>query len=157
MKTQKSLLTILILSLFTAVTFAQTGLQKTFTSVVHPGESNMVFFDLPGVVEVQVWDRNYIRVEIDIKTNLKNEEVFNYLKESGRYDIEKGYNTFYLMVLDIPNIREEVLVNNIALLESFKFKVTVPWSIDIDPGLDSDMTVRYNPDDDKGNILMANQ
>ena len=157
MKTKKILFTILMLVVLLSVSFAQEGLQKVFTTVVHPGESNMVFFDLPGEVEVKVWDRDYIKVEIDVATNLKNEEVLEYLKESGRYNIEKGYNTYYLMVLNIPNINEEVLVNRIALEESFKFRVTVPWDIDVDPGHNSNLTVGYHSMEKEGNILQVNQ
>ena len=110
--------------------FAQSGLQKTLISTVVPGEYNMVFFDLPGEVEVDVWDRDYIKVEIDVQTNLENEKVFNYLQESGRYHVTKDYNTYYFMVLNLSNLKEEITVNNVALEESFKFKVMVPWDID---------------------------
>jgi len=152
MKTHRFFFTIIILSFFAASTFAQTGLQKTFTSVIHPGESNMLFFNLPGAVDVEVWDRNYIRIEIAVKTNLKNEEVFNYLKELGRYEIKQDYNTYYLMVLNIPNINGHVFVNRNELKESFKFKITVPWDMDVDPRIDSDMTMDYSANDNDGNI-----
>ena len=157
MKANHFFSTTLIAVLFSTVTFAQSGLQKTLITSVLPGESNMVFFDLPGEVEVEVWDRNYIKVEIDIQTNLKNEEVFNYLNESGRYQVTKGYNSYYFLIINLGNIKEEVSVNQIALEESFKFKVTVPWDVDIDPGYNNDLTVGYNSDKEEGNDLLVNQ
>ena len=81
MKTQNSFFTILMICLCSTSVFAQSGLQKTLISTVVPGESNMVFFELPGEVEVDVWDRDYIKVEIEVQTNLENEKVFNYLQE----------------------------------------------------------------------------
>ena len=154
MKTQNSFFTILMICLYSTSLFAQSGLQKTLISTVSPGESNMIFFDLPGEVEVDVWDRNYIKVEIDIQTNLRNEEIFNYLNESGRYNVTKDYNTYYFMVLNLSNLKEEVTVNKVALEESFKFKVMVPWDIDYE-ALKLNTTSSY--DKTMGNVLVTNQ
>jgi len=157
MKTSKCLFIVLMIGLLSATTFAQSGLQKTLISTVLQGESNMVFFDLPGEVAVEVWDRNYIKVEIDVTTNLENENVFEYLKESGRYDIEKSFNTYYFLELNLSNIREEVRVNHIVLEETFKFKITVPWDIDIEAGKNNDMTANYDFETAEGNILLTKQ
>lgn len=131
MKTKKSFITALIISLFLTATFAQRGLHKTLIATVEPGESNMVFLNLPGEVETQVWDRNYIRIEIELTTNLDNEEVFEYLKKTRRYQVEKSYNNYYSIVLNLPNLMEEIFVNGKALAESFKFKIMTPWEIDV--------------------------
>ncbi len=157
MKTYKCLISIIMISLFSTGIFAQKSLQKVLTTTVQPGESNLVFFDLPGEVEVKVWERNYIKVEITVETNLCNEEVFQYLKESGRYNIKKEYNKYYFLVLNLPNISEEVLVNGTEIEELFKFKVTVPWDIDIDPENKSDLTIENNLVDETGNVLTSNQ
>jgi len=157
MKTIKCLFPIIMISLFSTAIFGQKCLKKVLTTTVQPGESNLVFFNLPGEVDVKVWDRDYIKIEIKVKTNLDNEEVFQYLKESGRYNIEQDYNSYYFLVLNLPNIREEVLVNGNELEESFKFQVTVPWDIDIDPGDQSDLAIEYKLDEAVGNVLPTNQ
>lgn len=157
MKTKKYLFTILIISLLSASTFAQSGLQKTLISTVLPGESNMVFIDLPGEVEVEIWDRDYIKVEIDVQTNLRNEEVFNYLKESGRYNVNKAFNTYYFLILNLSNTNEEVTVNKIALEEAFKFKVMVPWDIDFEAVKNNDINIDYGFEEEEGNVLLVNQ
>lgn len=157
MKTSKCLFTVLMVGLLSTVSFSQSGLQKTLISTVLPGESNMVFLDLPGEVEVAVWDRNYIKVEIDVQTNLKNDEVFNYLKETGRYQVSKAYNSYYFLVLNLENVQEKVKVNGIALEESFKFKVTMPWDIDADAGKKNDITTDHDLEEEEGNVLLVNQ
>ena len=157
MKTRNYFFTILTISLLSTSTFAQSGLQKTLISSILPGESTMVFLDLPGEVEVEVWDRNYIKVEIDVQTNLKNEEVFNYLNESGRYHVTKDFNLYYFMVLNLSNTNEEVTVNKIALQENFKFKVFVPWDIDFEAGDAKSLQTKYDFDVEEGNVLVSHQ
>ena len=159
MKTKKYLFTTILFSMLSVLSFAQYELIKTVISSVVPNESNMVFLDLPGEVEIGVWDRNYIKVEIEVKTNLKNEAVFDYLKETGRYKVEKGYNEFCFAVLNLPNIKDQVSVNGCDLEESFKFKVTAPWDIDahINTGKAIDITMDYDIFENEGNLSLIEE
>ena len=155
MKIRNYFFAILTISLLSVCTFAQSGLQKTFISSILPGESTLVFLDLPGEVEVEVWDRNYIKVEIDVQTNLKNEAVFNYLNESGRYHVTKDFNSYYFMVLNLSNTKDEVSVNKTALQETFKFKVLIPWDIDFEAGDTKSLQTNYDFDVEEGNVLVS--
>ncbi len=155
MKATKNLFTIIIISFLATATTAQTGLQKIFVSSVVPNVSNKVSFELPGKVETGFWDRKYIKVEIDVKTNLKNNRVFNYLNESGRYKIEKGYDDFCCLVLNLPNIKDKITVNGNDLEESFKFKVMIPWDMEIKQ--ENDLTVDYNLYGNEGNLSLVEE
>ena len=58
------------------------------------------------------------------------------------------------MVLNLSNLKEEITVNKVALEESFKFKVTVPWDIDYE-ALKVNTASSYNKT--MGNVLVSNQ
>ena len=157
MKTNNFLFAVLLLVFLSTNLCAQTGIQKTLIDTVLLGDSNKVFFDFPGEVNIQTWERDYIKVVIDLKTNLENNNVFEYLIESGRYLIKKDYNTYYFMVLNLENLKEEITVNKIALEESFKFYVMVPWDIDIGVVNAKEMTLNKNIAEEDCNILLSYQ
>jgi hypothetical protein len=124
----KTLFSLAIMILMSAtMTFAQSEktLIKTLTS-----DAAIAAIELPGEITVKNWESDYIRITATVATGNYNEDFLKKLVAAGRYDIvsvsENGQ-----MVINMPKTSRKVTLNNVTLIENFKFEISVPYGVEV--------------------------
>jgi hypothetical protein len=120
-----------LLALFCVPSFAQTGATKTFTKAFNTEGKGVVRFDLPGDVDLKVWDNPSIRVEIGISLPSSNGSMLNELANIGRYNLSAKPDGDVLIV-SAPNLQKTLKVKGEELKETINFAVFVPKDLQVE-------------------------
>jgi hypothetical protein len=117
----------LMIMMSASMTFAQS--EKTLIKTLAV-EGAIAAIELPGEITVKNWDKDHIRITATVSTGNYNEDFLKKLLSAGRYDIvsltENGQ-----MVISMPKSSKKVTLNNLTLIENFKFEVNVPYGIEV--------------------------
>ncbi len=124
----KTLFSLAIMILMSAtMTFAQS--EKTLIKTLSV-ETAIAAIELPGEITLKHWDSDFIRITATVSTGNYNEDFLKKLVSAGRYDIisvsENGQ-----MVINMPKTVKKVTLNNVTLIENFKFEVSVPYGVEV--------------------------
>lgn len=108
-----------------AIINAQTT--KTLSKSVDLGTTKTIYILLPGAVEVQEWEEDYLRVTTTLVVENMEENIVKRLIMIGRYSLLSQTDKYgKLMVLKMPNVANFVTVKGVDLSEHYTFAIHVP-------------------------------
>ena len=119
------LLTTLLFLILTFTINAQVN--KTLIKSTSIEETHTAFVILPGKVNVNEWNENFIRVTTTINVENMSENIFKRLVIVGRYSVEAKEDKYgKMMVIKMPNVAHYVAVKGVDLIETYTFEVYAP-------------------------------
>ena len=121
MKTSNIIMILICLN-FTAL-FGQTN--TTLVRSLALQDQKFISFNLTEQVELEHWDKDFIRIEISITADNVSEKILKQLIKVGRYEIMVERQKFE-MSLHMPNLKHIIMVAGENLEESISFKVMLP-------------------------------
>lgn len=127
--TTRTHLTFLLLTLLVAAS-AQTA-SKTFNKSFNTDNRGTLMLDLPGVIDVKVWDNPSIKFEIGVTLASGNGSMLNELANIGRYNLVSKSEGDILLI-NAPNLQKQLKVKGEALREVLSFAVFVPRDLKIE-------------------------
>jgi hypothetical protein len=104
---------------------------KTFSKSFHSENKEKLNLDLPGAVDLKIWDSPSIKIEISIGLSSGNAAMLNELANVGRYNLISKAEEGQLLIT-APNIAKQVKIKGEPLKESFNFVVFVPKSMKVE-------------------------
>jgi hypothetical protein len=81
--------------------------------------------ELPGEVSSSEWDKDYIRVTINIKAENTTEQILKRLVSIGRYELQNSDKEGEISI-SMPKIAHLVTIKGVDLIERFSFEVQLP-------------------------------
>ena len=128
MKSKLSLF-VFLLTLTVPLAGQSTG-SSVFSKSFHSNGKSRVYLELPGVIDLKVWDNPNIRIEFTVSTNL-NTATVNELANAGRYNlVAKPLDE--LLVIQAPNMQKVLKVKGQELKETITYQVFVPKSMEVE-------------------------
>jgi hypothetical protein len=125
-------LSLLILLTQPIVLPSQTA-NKTFSKSFNTEERGTVRIDLPGAIDVKIWENPTIRFEISVGLPSGNMSMLNELATVGRYNlVAKPSEGEDVLVITAPNLQKQVKVKGEALHESVAYTVWIPKNMGIE-------------------------
>lgn len=86
--------------------------------------------NLPGEVASSEWDKNYIRVTINIQASNTTDQILKRLVSLGRYELKTVEKEGGLEI-SMPKIAHLVTIKGVDLEEIFSFEVQLPKGMKI--------------------------
>jgi hypothetical protein len=120
---------IITLSIFIVSLLAMVNAQttKTLSRSVDLGTTKTIYILLPGPVEVNEWEEDYLRVTTTLVVENMDENIVKRLIMIGRYGLESKTDKYgKLMALNMPNVANFVTVKGVDLEEFYTFEINVP-------------------------------
>lgn len=125
----KRMISIAVLLTFVLGTYAQTT-EKTFTKAFNTAGTSRIKFDLPGPVDLKIWNNPTIRMEIVVGLPSGNIAMVDQLAKVGRYDL-KAETADDMLVITAPNLNKVVKVKGEELHENISYVVFVPKDMEV--------------------------
>lgn len=110
---------------------AQTAAEKTFTKAFNTDGKGTLQLELPGAIDLKVWENPSIRVEISVSLPSGNGPMLNELANIGRYNLTAKPDGDFLKVT-APNLQKQLKVKGQELKESLIFVVYVPKDLQVE-------------------------
>ena len=126
----KTVITLLLL-VCSIVVCTNAQAEKTLIKSLPLNEATAVKLDLLGRVTVKKWDKDFIRLTVDIQLQNFNETILKHLIEVGRYDLVTDQTAGQLLVA-MPNIAKTVTIRGTELRERFKYTIAVPEGLSVE-------------------------
>lgn len=124
---------IIYLALLFALTLnvaAQSTVAKTFNKSFNTESKSTIRLDLPGEVDLKVWNNPSIRIEISVSLPSGNPAMLNELANVGRYNlVSKPVED--VLVIQAPNMQKQIRVKGEELKETLSFVVFVPKDLKV--------------------------
>ena len=127
--TTRSTLLIALLAAATPLS-AQTA-AKTFNKTFNTDGQGTITLDLPGTIDLKVWDNSTVRIEISVSLPSGNNAMLNELATVGRYNLV-AKSTLTQLLITAPNMAKQVRVKGETIRETLTFVVFVPKDIKIE-------------------------
>lgn len=121
--------TLLLLTFFLASS-AQTA-SRTFTKSFNTDGRGKIVLDLPGNIDVKIWDGPSLRFEIAVNLPSGNGSMLNELANIGRYNLT-ARSEGNSLIITAPNLQKLLRVKGEILKEDLTFVVFVPKDLDIE-------------------------
>lgn len=118
-----------LLALLSVSAFAQTT-GKTFAKSFNTEGMGTLKFDLPGAVDLKVWNQTTIRFEINVDLPAGNVAMLDQLAKVGRYDLKADIQDEALLIT-APNLHRVVKVKGEELKETVTYTVFVPKNLNV--------------------------
>ena len=128
MTTRSAILIVLLAA--TSSLQAQTA-AKTFNKTFNSEGKGTITLDLPGAIDLKVWDNPTVRVEISVSLPSGNNAMLTELATVGRYNIIAKPVGDHLYV-NVPNMAKQVRVKGEIIHETLTFVVFVPKDLKIE-------------------------
>jgi hypothetical protein len=126
----KNFIWLLIFLLGSFVSFGQS--QKTLIKSFN-ANVNEVTINIEGNKSVSTWDKLYVRVELIVKTNMRN-EILEVLVKNGRYNFESQINN-QILTISLPNLKDKIKIGELDLVENFEIKIWLPNETTLKEGI----------------------
>jgi len=110
---------------------AQTIAEKTFTKAFNTDGKGTLKLELPGTIDLKVWDNPSIRIEISVSLPTGNGPMLNELANIGRYNLVANSEGDVLSII-APNLQKQLKVKGQELKESLNFVVFVPKNLEVE-------------------------
>ncbi|MCC7467230.1 MAG: hypothetical protein IT261_13210 [Saprospiraceae bacterium] len=130
MTTKRISIAFVLLTLFLWPVFAQTTATKTFTRAFNTDGKDLLRLELPGEVDLKVWDNPSVRLEISVSLPIGNGPMLNELASIGRYNLNSKTDA-NVLVIDAPNMQKQLKVKGQDLKENVTFVVYVPKKMEV--------------------------
>jgi hypothetical protein len=108
---------------------AQTA-TKTFNKSFNTDSRGTIMLDLPGIIDLKIWDNPSIKFEIGVALPAGNGSVLNELANIGRYNLVST-SAGDVLTITAPNLQKQLKVKGEALREVITFVVFVPKDLNI--------------------------
>lgn len=128
MTTRIASIAIILLALPLTVT-AQSA-EKTFSKAFNTDGKGTIILDLPGAIDLKIWDTPTIRISITVSTPSGNDAMLGELARVGRYNLaskSEGDN----LTISAPNMQKQIKMKGEELRETLTFVVFVPRDLKI--------------------------
>lgn len=109
---------------------AQTTAGKTFTKAFNTDGKGTLRLELPGSIDLKVWDNPSIRFEISVSLPTGNGPMLNELANIGRYNLASKADGDAL-VITAPNLQKQLKVKGQEFKEALVFVVYVPKDMQV--------------------------
>ncbi|TNE56260.1 MAG: hypothetical protein EP344_12850 [Bacteroidetes bacterium] len=86
--------------------------------------------DLPGPVDLKVWNKPTVRMEITVSLANGNMSMLDQLATVGRYNL-KSVAQDDILLITAPNLYREVRVKGVELKERVSYVVFVPQDVEV--------------------------
>ena len=126
----KNFIWLLIFLLGSFVSFGQS--QKTLIKSFNVNVDE-VTINIEGNKSVSTWDKLYVRVELMVKTNMRN-EILEVLVKNGRYNFESQINN-QILTISLPNLKDKIKIGELDLVENFEIKIWLPNETTLKEGI----------------------
>lgn len=110
--------------------FAQTA-EKTFTKSFNTEGKGRIKFDLPGTIDLKVWNYPSVRLEIMVSLPAGNSSMLDQLANVGRYNLVAQASEDAL-IISAPNLYKQVRVKGEELKETVNYVVFVPKDLQVE-------------------------
>lgn len=130
MTTKRILTAFILLTLSAWSVLAQTTASKTFTRAFNTDGKDLLRLELPGEVDLKVWDNPSVRFEISVSLPTGNGPMLNELANIGRYNLTSKTDA-NVLVINAPNMQKQLKVKGQDLKENVLFVVYVPKSLEV--------------------------
>ncbi|MBK7935772.1 MAG: hypothetical protein IPJ82_01175 [Lewinellaceae bacterium] len=122
-----SLITLLALSLAATAQSAE----KTFSKSFNTDGKGTINLDLPGAIDLKVWDNPSIRIGITVSIPTGNSSMLGELANIGRYNlVSKSEGD--VLTIQAPNMQKRVTLKGAEFRETLTFVVFVPKDLTIE-------------------------
>jgi hypothetical protein len=109
---------------------AQSAAAKTFNKSFNTESKSTIRLDLPGEVDLKVWNNPSIRIEISVSLPSGNPAMLNELANVGRYNlVSKPVED--VLIIQAPNMQKQIRVKGEELRETLSFVVFVPKDLKV--------------------------
>ena len=125
----KRIASLVLLLTFAFSAFAQTT-EKTFTKAYNATGKTQISFDLPGPIDLKVWDNSTIRIEITVHLPSGSMSILDQLANVGRYDLN-AQSTDETIAISAPNLHKVVRVKGEELKEDVTYTAYVPKGTEV--------------------------
>jgi len=129
MKNSKNVLLTTALILIASFSFAQEQETVTLVSSKNLNGATEVFVDLQGNVQTESWDKDFIRIVLEIKTNGVTREVIKHLMTKKRFKVSSYKEGQDSLQLSNPNLTLPVYINGKRLKESVSYTIFAPRNV----------------------------
>ncbi len=123
-----------IVSIVLLLTFAFSAVAqttgKTFTKAFNTSGKSRIKIDLPGQVDLKVWNSPTIRIEIAVQLPSGNTSMLDQLASVGRYNLQAD-PLDEVLIITAPNLNKIIRVKGEELRENVSYTVFVPKDLDV--------------------------
>ena len=109
---------------------AQVTAAKTFTKSFNTENKGTIRLDLPGEVDLKIWNNPSIRIEVSVSLPSGNSAMLNELATVGRYNI-MAKPVEDVLVIQTPNMQKQIRVKGEELREVLSFVVFMPKDLKV--------------------------
>jgi hypothetical protein len=125
-------LTLLLALLALSLTVAAQSTGKTFSKSFSASGKDQITLDLPGSIDLKVWNNPTIRVEISVSLASGNDAMLNELANVGRYNLVTKPNGPTGLLMQAPNLQKQVRIKGQELKELVTYVVFVPKDFSVE-------------------------
>ena len=129
MTTVKTFISVILLTLVTTVTYGQNA-EKILVKAFNLKGNNAVLLDLEGTTETEMWNENYLRIQMTVNIENGSDAMLKSLIKAGRYNL-KGTETTAGYEIEMPNLERTVTVGGKELVEKYSFTVFTPSNVSV--------------------------
>lgn len=123
--------TSIIILLALSFSMAAQSAEKTFSKSFNTESKGTIKLDLPGAIDLKIWDNPTIRIGITVSTPTGNDAMLGELARVGRYNLtSKGEGD--VLTITAPNMQKQIRVKGEELRETLTFVVFVPKDLKIE-------------------------
>lgn len=120
-----------LLTAFSMSAHAQAPASKTFNKSFNTENKGTIRLDLPGEVDLKIWNNPSIRIEIVVSLpSGGNPATLNALANVGRYNLVSKPSEDVLLI-HAPNMQKQVRIKGEELRETLSFVVFVPKDLKV--------------------------
>lgn len=123
--------------LYLALPIFSQSAQKTFSKSFNADDAGRIRLEVPGNVDLKVWNNPTIRVEISVHLPSGNTSLLNELANVGRYNLTAALKDGVLSI-DAPNLQKVIRIKGEELREDVRFTVFIPKGLEVEmpnPGI----------------------
>lgn len=124
------IVSLVLLLTFALGAFAQTT-EKTFTKAFNTEGKTRIKLDLPGAIDLKVWNNPTIRMEITVSLPSGNVSMLDQLANVGRYNLN-AQTTNEALVITAPNLAKVVRIKGEELKENVSYIIFVPKDLQVE-------------------------
>lgn len=126
----KKLLHISTLLLLTTSILIGQQAEKTLVKAFNLKGTQIVEMQLDGSIEVQTWNNNIMRIQLNIQLDNGSTAILKSLIKAGRYNL-KGIEKNGDFIITAPGLGREVKIGGKALVDAVSYQVFVPKNVQV--------------------------
>lgn len=123
--------TSLFILLILALSLGAQSAEKTFSKSFSTQNKGIVRLDLPGTIDLKIWDNSTIRVGITVSIPTGNTAMLRELANVGRYNLVSNTEDDVL-IITAPNLQKLIRVKGEELHETVSYEIFVPKDLKIE-------------------------